>query len=142
MNSTRYILFFVLTMTTIVAFLLTTLYSGWKAKSDENEAIFNKRAILSAVQSKLGVEVKKMGDQEILDVFDQKMEQLVLNMDSEEVTAEDVEAAGYKGGKAENIDMTKEEKKPEMDRILPLFVYDDGTSKNYIVHVRGEWALG
>ena len=137
MDSTKYILFFVLTMTTIVALVLTTLTVSWKAKSEENEAIFNKRNILSAIQSQLDQEVKIMGDQEILDLFDQKVEQFVVDMNGDMVDSDGVIASGYKKGRAEDIDLKKEEKKPEAERIMPLYVYSGSQGKNYIMAVRG-----
>ena len=38
---------------------------------------------------------------------------------------------------AEKIDMAKERKKPESERLLPLFIYEQGGEKYYIVSVRG-----
>ena len=65
------------------------------------------------------------------------MTQIVIDANGEELAGEMVEAAGYKGGKAENIDMAKERKKPESDRMFPLFVYEKEGEKIYILSIRG-----
>ncbi len=137
-NSTNYIVAFVAIMTTVVAIVLTALFLGLKEKSDQNAAIFNKRAILSAVKSQLGdKDPKDMADQEVLDIFSNKVEQITLDMSGNEVSTAEVESRGYKGGLAEHIDMKKEMKKPEENRILPLYIFDTGNSKIYIVSIRG-----
>ena len=121
-----------------MALLLALLSSSWREKSKENEAIFNKRAILAAVKDHLGdMDPKTMGDEEVLSVFQQSVKQIVLDMDGESVDAAAVEAAGHKGGAAENIDMKKEKKKPEAERILPLFTYSKDGKNFYILSVRG-----
>ncbi len=137
MDSTRYVLIFTLIMTSVSALLLSTLFFATKDKAKENEAIFNKRAVLLAVETELSKEVGDMSDEEVVDLFNKQITQTVVNMEGEVVAAEQVEAAGYKGGQAEHIDMAKEKKKPEAERILPLFTFDSGKDKFYIVSVRG-----
>lgn len=137
MHSTRYVVTFILIVTSIVALVLTFLFTTWKDKTSENEAIFNKRAILKAINSELDTNVDDMGDEEVLGLFGDNIQQLVLDMDGQEVETGGVESAGYKGGLAEHIDMAKEKKKPEAERILPLFVYNNAGKKYYIVSVRG-----
>ncbi len=138
MHSTNYVLGFVMAMTVGVALVLALLSSSWRAKSKENEAIFNKRAILGAVKDHLGgMDPKTMPDEEVLRVFSEGVTQLVLDMNGKEVDAAAVEAAGHKGGMAENIDMKKEKKKVEAERILPLFVYKKDGKEFYILSVRG-----
>ena len=78
-----------------------------------------------------------MSDQEVLDVFSNQIQQISLDMSGNEVTAAEIEALGYKGGQAEHIDMKKEKKKPEEDRVLPLYIFDTGSEKIYIISVRG-----
>ena len=138
MHSTNYVLGFVLTMTVIVAVVLAGLSSMWSEASKMNEAIFNKRSILMAVKSELnGVDPKTMPDDDVLAIFDQQVKQLILDMDGNQLTSEDVVNAGYKGGRAEDIDMAKEKKKPEAERILPLFIFNSDKGKFYILSVRG-----
>ena len=147
--STGYVVRFVLTMTVIVALLLAFMYEMWKGQFQINEAIFNKRAILSSVESYLGtdangnpLEADKISDEEVLKIFEETMEQKVLNMKGEELTPDVVESQyGITGGKAENIDMAKEKKKPEEERLLPLYIFssDKGTSCIFSVRGSGLW---
>ncbi len=118
---------FILIITTVVAVLLTGLREVTMSTALQNEDVFNKRAILSALGENLDKSPDVMSDEEVLGVFEDKMEQIVLDMDGEILTDE----------KAEKIDMAKEKKKPEADRKLPLYVYNAGGEKFYIVSVRG-----
>ena len=131
MNTTRYVLVFVLALTAIVAVLLTSLREATKVQAQLNEEIFEKRAILKAVQDHLGenVEVDNLSDDEVLKIFNGSVEQKVLDMDGSEID----------GMAAEDVDMSKEKKKPEEERVLPLFIYSpEGSEDNfYIVSVRG-----
>ena len=140
MRSTRYIFTFVAIMTVVVALLLSLMSVGLKDIHDQNEAIFNKKAVLAAIETELGENVKasKLADEEVLGIFDENIEQRVIDFDGNEVSVEDVESRGYKGGLAEHVDMKKEKKKPEEDRIFPLYLYtSDSGEKAYIVTVRG-----
>lgn len=125
-------------LTTVVAVVLSILFSSWEGQSKLNEAIFNKRAILSSITDFLDEDPKAMAKAEVLRIFDKDMKQIALNMEGEILSKEQIIEAGYKGGRAEDIDMKKEKKKDEAERIFPLYVYSsqkDG--KVYIVSVRG-----
>jgi Na+-transporting NADH:ubiquinone oxidoreductase subunit C len=137
--STSYVIRFVLIMTTLVAVILAVMFLGLKDKADINEAIFNKKAILAAVADHLGDGVvhKNLLDEQVLDIFSSNVEQIGLDMSGQQLTAEDIIKAGYKGGKPENIDMAKEKKKPEAVRILPFYIYNTDKGKFYIMSVRG-----
>ncbi len=137
--STSYVVRFVLIMTSLVAVLLTVLFLGLKERSEINEAIFNKKAVLAAVADHLGEGVvhEDLTDDQVLEIFDNNVEQVALNMSGQQLTADDIMAAGYKGGKPENIDMAKEKKKAEADRILPAYIYNTDKGKFYILSVRG-----
>ena len=54
-NSTNYVLLFVVSMTVVVALVLTGIRQATKATADQNEDIFNKRAVLAAVNDYLGM---------------------------------------------------------------------------------------
>lgn len=120
---------FILILTAVVAVSLTGLREATKETAARNELIFNKRAILSAVDEYLpeGRTVSGLSDAEVMEIFDGQMAQLVLNMDGEVV----------QGIMAEEVDMAKERKKPEPERLLPLYVYENEGEKMYIVSVRG-----
>jgi Na+-transporting NADH:ubiquinone oxidoreductase subunit C len=139
MRSNSYVITFVVIMTVIVALVLSLMSTVLRPLHEKNEAIFNKKAILAAIESDLGDNVKaaNLADDEVLNIFDGKIKQIVVDYNGNEVSAEEVEAKGYVGGKAENVDMAKEKKKPEAERIYPLFIYDADQGTYYIVSVRG-----
>ena len=128
MFSTRYVIGFIFILTASVAVALTGLREVTYKKAVQNEDIFNKRAILSAVEDYLpdGKKVKDLSDAEVSQLFEQ-MEQPVLNMQGETL----------EGVQAEDIDMAKERKKPEAERRLPLYIYEHNGEKFYILSVRG-----
>ena len=129
MDSPRYILTFVFTLTALVALLLTGMRQITMEKANLNEEIFNKRAILSAVETHLpgGKKVKELSDEEVVNIFQNQMQQVVVDMKGQT----------QEGVMAEDIDMAKERKKPEADRQFPLFVYTEGETTCYILAVRG-----
>jgi len=139
MRDSKYVLIFVLIMTTVVALVLALLNTAWKSKFEFNESVFNKRSILNSVEDHLGndLKVKSLSDQEVQDMFSERMKQIAIDAEGDEVTEEYI-ASLYKGGKPENIDTKKEKKKPEADRIRPLYVYSSPTGKQfYITSIRG-----
>ena len=129
MHSTNYIIVFILILTASVAVALTGLREATKAQAELNEDIFNKRAILSAVEDFLpeGKKVSDLTDQDVVKLFEDQVEQKVL----------DVEGNVKEGVMAEDVDMAKEKKKPLENQLLPLYVYSTGSEKFYILSVRG-----
>ncbi|MFN7118103.1 MAG: NADH:ubiquinone reductase (Na(+)-transporting) subunit C [Saprospiraceae bacterium] len=128
MDSTNYILRFTIVMTIVSSLALAGMFYATKPAADKNEVAFNKRAILSAVGTHLDKPLDQMNDQEVLDVFAKQMEQLVLNMKGEV----------QEGMLAEKVDLAQEKKKPEADRLLPLYIFTakDG-KKYYLLSMRG-----
>ena len=139
MRSTGYVYMFVGIMTVVVGLILSFLAVGLKPLQDKQEALFNKKAVLAAIETQLGEDVKasKMAEADVLNLFDNNIEQRVIDYYGNEVSQEDVEARGYKGGQAEHVDMKKEKKKPAEERIFPVFTYDNGGESIYIVSIRG-----
>ena len=127
MNSNSYIYTFTLIMTTLVAVVLGLMFYGLKGIHAQNEAVFNKRAILAAVGNYLPKGVDAMSDQEVQAVFDQQITSYVIKSDG--TVIEDMVA--------DQVDMAKERKKPESDRVFPLYVFNDGKENFYIMSVRG-----
>lgn len=125
-------------MTTVVALALSFMYTGLKGIHDLNEANYAKKAILAAVQDKLGMEANKLSPEEVSGIFANSIKQEVFDMKGNLVSQEEVEARGYKGGMAENVDMAKEAKKPEADRLIPMYTYKEGDAEFYILSVRGK----
>ncbi len=128
METTGKIVTFILIITSIVAVSLTGLREVTKSQAAVNEAVFNKRAILSAIDKYLEKPVAQLTDGEVQTIFSESMEQKVINMEGNVI----------EGMTPEQVDMKKERKKPEAERALPLYVYNaaDGR-KFYIISVRG-----
>ena len=138
MRSTSYIYTFVLVMTVIVAVVLAGMNTVLKEKHTKNEAIFNKKAILAAIQTKLGdVKAADLPDEEAQAIFNDKITQFVVDYEGNQVDEADVVSRGYKGGQAEHIDMKKEKKRSIEERYFPVFLYEDAGEKSYIISVRG-----
>lgn len=127
MYSNKYITIYTLVMTLIVSVVLAVILTGLKPAHDANEEVFKKRDILKAVKDYLGTDLDKMGDKEVLELFEQRIEQVTL----------DAEGKIVEGVKAESIDMAKEEKKPAADRRYPLFIYKGEKGTYYLTAVRG-----
>ncbi|HOY20687.1 MAG TPA: NADH:ubiquinone reductase (Na(+)-transporting) subunit C [Haliscomenobacter sp.] len=127
MYSNRYITIYTLIMTLVVSVVLAFTVTGLKPFHDEAEAIYKKRDILSAIESQLPKKLKDMSDEEVLSLFDSKVEQVVINAEGESL----------QGIKAEKVDMASEEKKPEVDRKYPLYIYQGEQGKIYLTSVRG-----
>jgi len=129
---------FVLMMTTVVAMLLAFLQFSLKGLHDKNEAIYSKKATLGAIADHLGIDYSSISDEQVESIFENKIEQLVVNGSGDLVSQEDVLALGYKGGVATSVDMKKENKKGD-GKLLPLYIFtkDDG-KKYYILYARGK----
>ncbi|MBR9921858.1 MAG: NADH:ubiquinone reductase (Na(+)-transporting) subunit C [Bacteroidetes bacterium] len=127
MENNRYVIIFVFILTATVAVLLTFLREATKDQAALNEEIFNKRAILSAIEDKTGKDSGEFTDEEVVQLFEAKFTQKVVNVEGETL----------EGVSADDIDMAKEKKKPESERRLPVYIYEDGGDKVYVLSVRG-----
>lgn len=128
MENTNYIVRFVLILTAAVAIILTGLRETTKPLADRNEAIFNKRALLLSVEDYLGSKVDDLSDEQVQELFSEKIEQIVLDVNGEPI----------EGISADEVKMEKEKKKAPEDRKWPLYVFDSGNEKFYIMSVRGK----
>lgn len=138
MHSTNQVIKFVLIMTTLVALTLAGLFTFLKPVHEANEALYNKKAILSAVETKLDSPISAMSGEQIEELFKTSIDQKVVNQKGEEVSIEEVVSAGYKGGKAEDVKIRKEKKKSDANRLLPFYTFTDSKGeKSYIVSVVG-----
>lgn len=125
-------------MTTLVALTLAGLFTFLKPVHEANEALYNKKAILSAVETKLDSPISAMSGEQIEELFKTSIDQKVVNQKGEEVSIEEVVSAGYKGGKAEDVKIRKEKKKSDANRLLPFYTFTDSKGeKSYIVSVVG-----
>lgn len=128
MHSNNYITVYTLVLTLIVSIGLALVVTGLSPMHATNEAVYKKKDILGSIKGQIDGDLTKMKSEEILELFDSRMQQVVLDANGKEVS----------GVKAEDIDMAAEEKKPANERRYPLFVYDDGKgSKLYLLSVRG-----
>lgn len=139
MHSTKSVINFVLILTFVVAMVLALLQNGLKPIHDKNEALYSKKATLAAVADHIEGDFTKITNEQIQDIFDNQIEQMVIDAEGKIIESGDLEALGVKGGKAENLDLGKEQKKSAADRLMPLYVYtkSDG-AKYYIVYTRGK----
>jgi len=125
-------------MTALVAVVLAGMNTFLKPTHDKNEAVYNKRAILKAVNDYLPNPVDDLTDEQVEEIFS-KITQTVVMTDGSLVDKATVIAAGYKEGTASSIDMKKERKKDEDKQILPAYQFKGENGKTYhIVTVRGK----
>lgn len=140
MHSTGYIIRFTIVMTVIVAFVLALMVSGLQPIHHENEEVYNKKGIISAVSEQLGKDVNTMTNKEVQDIFSSQIEQKIINTKGEELTADQIKAAtGGAEAHAEDLDLAKEAKKPEAEKLLPVYIFKGKDNKIYnILYVRGK----
>ena len=139
MSDTNKVISFVLIMTTVVALILALMQNGLKDIHDLNEALYSKKATLAAVANQLTKDIDDITDEEVQSIFDNQIKQYVVNQAGEVISSEQLLEMGIKGGQAENLELGREQKKDEADRLMPLYVFtkEDGT-KYYIVYARGK----
>ncbi len=117
-----------LVLTSVVALGLTALRQVTEPVARLNEEIFEKRAILLAIEDYLGGKtVDQLTDEEVLQIFENQVQQLVV----------DAEGNVIEGLKADDVDFAQERKKPADQRKYPIWIYSNGQDKLYIVAVRG-----
>lgn len=126
-------------MTSIVAMLLALLQNGLKSKHDYNEALYSKKATLAAVANQLDIDFSSITSEQVTEIFEKQIKQSVINDEGVVIPKEDLEKDGVKNGKAENLDLVKQDKEPIDERLLPVYEFtkSDG-NKYYIVYTRGK----
>ncbi|MGB1121397.1 MAG: NADH:ubiquinone reductase (Na(+)-transporting) subunit C [Saprospiraceae bacterium] len=125
-HSTSQVVMFTVGMTSIVALLLAGMFTFLKPVHDTNEALYNKKQILGALNAPLEITADNLTDEEVGQYFE-NVEQLVVNSKGELI----------EGVKAEDVNMEKEEKKAVEDRQFPVFIMNNKGEKYYILTVRG-----
>lgn len=130
-HNTRYVMFYTMAMTAIVAVVLAGMYSFLKDIHTANEQNYNKKQLLSSLNNygsfaAAGTKLDKLPDSEVANVFE-NVQTAVIDANGETVDGID----------AVDVDMEKEEKKPEADRKYPVYIYEEGGEKIYILSVRG-----
>jgi len=121
-------------MTTLVAVVLAGLSTVLAPTIKKNELLYAKKSTLSAISNHLGdVKFASISDDQVENIFAERVKQMVVDMNGNVLNDADVEALGYVGGKAENVDILKEMRKPEEERVLPLFIYTKPSGENYYI---------
>lgn len=128
MSENNKVIIFVSIMCISVAFVLAAFRTGTEDMVNKNEAVFNQRAILKSMDSSLPTPVAQLSDAEVQEVFDTKLKNSVV-VDYDGNIVDD--------RKALDVSLEEEKKKPEEERVLPFFVYEDAGEKYYILSVRG-----
>ena len=139
MHSTSSIIRFVIIMTSIVALILAALQNGLKSRHELNESLYSKKATLAAVANHIDGDFAKLKDADIQNIFENQIEQNVTDITGKVYTAEELIELGVKNGLAENLDLGKEVKKPEDERLMPVYKYTKADGSNYyILYTRGK----
>ncbi len=118
---------YTLVMALVTSVALAFVVNGLKPIHDSNEAVFKKKDILGSIKDQIGVDPTTLKDQEILKLFEEKVEKIVLDANGKKIDGVD----------AESIDMAAEEKKPATERRYPLFVYKGDNGNIYLMQCRG-----
>ena len=127
--TTKYIYTFGLIMTVVVALLLAGFRTLTAESAARNEDIFNKREILATVagpMAEFGKPIDALSDAEVLEFFNDNVEQIVVNSAGEPVADADFAA----------LDLAKEYKKPEAQRVYPVYKFNL-KEDYYVFSVRG-----
>ncbi len=128
MSENSKVLAFVLGMCIIVAVLLAGLRGATLEMAQANEAVFNQRAILKALGKSLQPAESEMSDAQVQELFATKMtESKVIDYAGNVVEGRDVL----------KVKLEEEKKKPEDERVLPFFVFDNDGKKYYIISMYG-----
>jgi Na+-transporting NADH:ubiquinone oxidoreductase subunit C len=128
-HSTNQVLMFVFVMTTIVAVGLTGLREATKPLADANEAIFNKKGVLAAVKSQIGEDPKNWDNAQVESEF-AKVKGYVFDYEGNPI--QDMVAIDLEKNRDKNNKLAVKE------RAFPVWVYEKGGEKFYVVTVYGK----
>jgi Na+-transporting NADH:ubiquinone oxidoreductase subunit C len=120
---------FVFVMTTIVAVGLTGLREATKPLADANEAIFNKKGVLAAVKSQIGEDPKNWDNAQVESEF-AKVKGYVFDYEGNPI--QDMVAIDLEKNRDKNNKLAVKE------RAFPVWVYEKGGEKFYVVTVYGK----
>ncbi|MBX2820760.1 MAG: NADH:ubiquinone reductase (Na(+)-transporting) subunit C [Rhodothermaceae bacterium] len=124
MHSNRYTFIYAVVFTTILAVVLAVTATSLAPRQAANEARAKKQAILGSVM--------EVNNETLETDYEKYIQELVIKNDGNEVA----EAAAF------DIDITKESKKAEDERLLPIYVFENGGEKKYIVPMQGSGLWG
>ena len=136
-QSNLYIIVFSAILTVVLGGLLSLANQGLKPMQQRSVELDTKKKILGAVTDLKG----KKGN-EIIDLYGQTIESIVVNLDGE-IVEKDEKGADII---AENVDVAKNFKKAPEDRLYPVFKYhkvgDKDVVESYIFPVYGKGLWG
>jgi Na+-transporting NADH:ubiquinone oxidoreductase subunit C len=135
-QSNTYIIVFSAVLTIVLGGLLSLANQGLKPMQQKSEELDTKSKILSAV-----TDLKGKKGKEILDLYGQTIESVVVNINGEEVEKDDKGLSLL----AENVDIAKNYKKTPENRMYPVFKYHKAGDKDAIeayifpIYGKGLW---
>jgi len=136
-QSNTYIIIFSAVLTIVLGGLLSLANQGLKPMQQKSEELDTKKKILSAV-----TDIQKMKGNEVLNIYSETIESIVVNIDGERVEKDEKGNAVV----AENVDIAKNYKKAPEDRMYPVFKYhkpgDKENVEAYIFPVYGKGLWG
>ena len=124
MHSNRYTFIYAIVFTTVLAVVLAVTATSLAPLQAANEARAKKQAILGSVM--------EVNNETLETDYEKYIQEIVIRNDGNEVT----EAAAF------DIDITKESKKAEDERLLPIYVFENNGEKKYIVPMQGSGLWG
>ena len=124
MHSNRYTIIYAIVFTIILAVSLAATATGLRPLQEANEAKAKKKAILQSVM--------EVNDETIEEDYNTYINEFVINVEGDEIT----------DAQAFDVDITKESKKALDERRLPIYVFKNGGTTNYIVPMQGSGLWG
>lgn len=124
-NSNIYVFGYAVTVTLVVAVLLTFTSLKLQPLKDANELNNKKKEILGSVIP----EAKELKGEEVSAKFEEVVQQVMIDASGKVIENTDVAPI--------DINLKKEKKKPLNDQRLPLFIAKVDGKNNYIIPVRG-----
>jgi len=115
-------------MVVIVSLSLSLISSGLKPLKDRNEMVDKKTKILKSVVDVSEEEEKNIFTAEfVLGEYEKKITEVTI----------DYKGNITEGEEAFDLEIRKEMKKPEDERTYPVFIYQEGSEKYYIIPLTG-----
>ena len=124
MHSNRYTIIYAIVFTSVIAILLAAAATGLRPLQEANEALAKKKAILQSVM--------EINEETVESDYSSYIQEFVVNMEGDEIS----DVAAF------DIDITKEAKKEDSERLLPIYIFDNQGQKNYIVPIQGSGLWG
>ncbi len=135
MHSTSQVLTFVLILTTVVAVGLTGLREATKPLADANEALFNKKGVLNAIQTHFAGDLPKDWDDAKVEETYKQVKSYIFDYQGNIM---DTTQTKYRVAIDLEKDRDKINKLDITERPFPVWVYEDGGKKFYVVTVYGK----